>query len=109
MKFAIAADGDEVATHFGRCEYYLVIEVTDGQMAGRYRLDSPGHEPGRLPKLLKDEDIDCVVAGGMGPRAKQLFAQMQIGAILGVSGRLDDAISRIAADELVAGEDQCLH
>ena len=109
MKFAIASDGSEVASHFGRCECYEVIEVTDGQVTDRYQLENPGHEPGQLPKLLKNEGAGCIVAGGMGPRAQQFCAQMQMAMILGVSGLLDEVISQIAADELVAGEDQCVH
>jgi len=34
---------------------------------------------------------------------------MEIASILGVSGQLDEVISQIAAGELVAGEDQCIH
>lgn len=109
MKFAIAVDGKQVATHFGRCEYYEIIDISDGQVTDRYRLDNPGHAPGELPQLLSGEEVNCIVAGGMGPRAQQLFAQMQITPMLGVSGQLDEVVSQIAADELVAGEDQCVH
>ncbi len=109
MKFAIAVDGDQVASHFGRCECYQIIDVSDDQITNRYRLDSPGHAPGQLPELLNGEDVDYVVAGGMGPMAQQHFTQMGIETILGVSGLLEDAISQIAAAELVGGEDQCVH
>ena len=110
MKFAIAANGNEVATHFGRCEYYEVVDVADGQVKERYRLESPGHlPPGELPKLLQDEGVKCMVAGGMGPMAQQYFTQMGIETIVGISGLIEDIISQIAAGDLVAGEDECLH
>ncbi len=109
MKFVISADGDQVAAHFGRCEYYQVAEVENGQVIDSYRLENPGHEPGRLPTLCKEEGAGCIVAGGMGPRAQDLFTQMGISTTVGVSGSLDQVISQIAAGTLQGGNDQCIH
>jgi len=109
MRFAIAAEGNQVATHFGRCEYYEVTDIANERVEKRYRLEHPGHEPGQLPKLLHGEGVDYVVAGGMGPMAQQLFAQIGIQTILGVSGLLEDAISQLAAGTLVSGNDECVH
>ena len=110
MRFAIAAAGNEVATHFGRCEYYQILDVADGKIVRRYRLDSPGHgEPGQLPTLLASEGVKCIVAGGMGPRAQELLVQMGIETMLGISGPLTDIAAKLAAHELVSGEDQCVH
>jgi len=110
MRFAIAAEGNQVATHFGRCEYYEVTHIANERVEKRYRLESTGHAPvGELPKLLHGEGVDCVVAGGMGPMAQQFFAQIGIQTILGVSGLLEDVISKVAAGTLVDGDDECVH
>ncbi len=109
MRYAISADGEEVAPHFGRCEYYALIDVEGCEVTSRERLSSPGHQPGQLPRLLTQHQVNCVVAGGAGPMAQNMFAEAGIEMILGVSGPLDDTIAKIAAGELEAGDDQCVH
>ncbi len=109
MRYAIASDGKEVATHFGRCEYYELVDIEEGQVSGRERIASPGHQPGQLPRLLRERQVNCVIAGGAGPMAQNMFAEMGIEMILGVSGSLEDTVARITAGELKAGDDECLH
>lgn len=109
MKLAIAADGTEVAAHFGRCEKYVLAEIEDGEVGAREDMANPGHEPGRLPRMLHDLGVDCIAAGGMGPRAVNLFAQLGIQPIVGVSGSVDDCLAAAAAGELEAGETTCHH
>ena len=110
MKFAVAADGDEVAPHFGRCEYYELVDVEEGEAVKRECLLSPGHgQPGELPRLMQQHQVDCVVCGGAGPRAQSVFGELGIDFMLGVSGPLDEVISGRAAGELETGEDGCLH
>ena len=54
MRYAIACEGQQVAGHFGRCEYYELVDIQDGEVAERERLLSPGHgEPGELPRLMQ--------------------------------------------------------
>ncbi len=110
MRYAIASDGEEVATHFGRCEHYELIDVEDGGVMGRERIASPGHgAPGELPRLLRERGVNYVIAGGAGPMAQNMFAEMGIEMILGVSGSLEDAIAKVVAGELEAGDDECVH
>jgi len=33
----------------------------------------PPHEPGLYPRLLGEKGADIIIAGGMGPRAQELF------------------------------------
>ncbi len=110
MKFAIAANANEVASHFGRCEYYELVDVEEGEAVERERLLSPGHgQPGELPRLMQQHHVDCVVCGGAGARAHQLFAELGIEFMPGVSGVLDDVIPALAAGELESGADDCFH
>ena len=58
---------------------------------------NPGHSPGFLPKYLAERSIDTVIAGGMGPRAVDLFCQNGIDVVIGVHGPIADA-ARIFAE-----------
>lgn len=109
MKVAIAADGTEVAPHFGRCEGYVIAEIGDGTVGERERITNPGHEPGRLPALLHDHGVECIVAGGMGPRAIGLFDAYGIAQVTGVQGSIEAALEKLADGSLEAGESACHH
>ncbi len=109
MRYAIAADGSQVAPHFGRCERYVLVDITGGAEVAREELLNPGHEPGLLPRLLNEEGVAFVVAGGAGPRAVGLLEEMNIGIFMGVDGPIDEVVADIIADELQPGESTCEH
>lgn len=109
MRYAIAADADMVAPHFGRCERYVLVDIANGVEVSRQEMANPGHEPGLLPRLLSEEGVAFVVAGGAGPRAVNLLAELNIGVFLGVTGTIDEIVARIATGELQPGESTCEH
>jgi predicted Fe-Mo cluster-binding NifX family protein len=109
MKAAISTDQGYVSAHFGRCSTYTIIEVKEGQVLSREEIPNPGHEPGFLPQFLSEKGVNCIIAGGMGPRAQALFAQKNIEAVIGVQGTVDEVIEKFIKQELEAGEDLCGH
>ena len=109
MKLAIALDGDTVSAHFGHCEKYAIFHV-DGVNVTQYEdLKSPGHEPGKLPVFLAEQQVNLVIAGGMGPKAVELFSQRGIDVLLGVTGTADLVAKQYAAGLLKPGESSCHH
>lgn len=110
MRYAIATSAsDTVAEHFGRCDSYTLVDLHDEDQTRRQTITNPGHEPGLLPRLLNQHDVDCVVAGGAGPRAVNLFGEFGITVHLGVSGSIDGVIDDLLADDLNTGESTCEH
>jgi predicted Fe-Mo cluster-binding NifX family protein len=110
QRIAVAQDGGgTVSDHFGHCEGYGVYEVEESRIVDQQFLENPGHEPGRLPALLAAHRVTCVLAGGMGPRAVDLFCQNGIDVILGVSGKADNAVRDYLAGKLMTGESACHH
>lgn len=109
MKVAIACDGIAVSPHFGRCERYLVAEVEGAQIALQEWLPNPGHEPGALPRLMAQQGVSVVLAGGAGPRAQQLLAAAGIELITGVSGDSLEALQAFAQGSLETGQSACDH
>lgn len=53
--------------------------------------------------------VEVIIAGGMGPRARELFAERDIEAIIGASGPVDQVLEDYAAGKLVTGESACEH
>ncbi len=109
MRIAVATENGSVAEHFGRCRSYTLVDITNGEIVGRQTVENPGHEPGRIPRFLKEHGADVVIAGGMGRRAQQLFDQMGIEWVLGVTGSVEDAVESCRAGALEGGDSLCAH
>jgi predicted Fe-Mo cluster-binding NifX family protein len=109
MKLAISTDQGYVSAHFGRCQSYTIVEIDEGKLQSREEIPNPGHQPGFLPQYLSERGVNSIIAGGMGPRAQGLFAQMNIETIIGVQGTIDDIIEKYLKQELETGEDLCGH
>jgi len=107
MKVAISTDGNKVSPHFGRCPQFTIIEVENNKLIDKKVVENPGHHPGYLPQYLNKIGVGCIVAGGMGMRAKELFSQTGIDAILGVEGEVEEIIGKIIDGSLEGGESIC--
>ncbi len=109
MKLAIAQEGSAVSAHFGHCEAYAVYSIENSTAVREEDLANPGHQPGFLPVYLGEHGIDVVIAGGMGPRAVELFCQNGIEVVLGVAGPQDEVARSYAAGTLEGGPGVCNH
>ena len=107
MRIAISTDGGNVSAHFGRCPSFTIVDIKDGKVINKEEINNPGHHPGFLPQFLHDKGVNCIVAGGMGQRAVQLFSEQGIERVVGVSGLIDDVIEKIANGTLEGGESLC--
>ncbi len=107
MKVAISTDGDFVSAHFGRCPSFTLVDIENGKVAKREVLNNPGHQPGFIPEFLRQKEVDCIIAGGMGRRAEELFASVGIEMIVGVTGAVDEVIEKIIGGTLEGGESLC--
>ncbi|MCF8094335.1 MAG: NifB/NifX family molybdenum-iron cluster-binding protein [Desulfobacteraceae bacterium] len=83
MKFAIPLADGKLTPHFGHCKEFAFVEVNDHQITNREVLVPPPHEPGVLPKWLAENNVNIVLAGGMGRRAIDLLSQAGVEVITG--------------------------
>jgi predicted Fe-Mo cluster-binding NifX family protein len=109
MKIAVSTDSGQVSAHFGRCPEYTIFEVEDNKVINKEVIPNPGHEPGFLPGYLSEKGVSCIIAGGMGPRAQQLFAQNNIKAVIGAYGDVDSVVEQYLGGTIELGEDACEH
>jgi predicted Fe-Mo cluster-binding NifX family protein len=107
MKVAISTDCDHVSEHFGRCPSFTIASIEDGKLLDQKVIENPGHQPGYLPVFLSQKEVDCIIAGGMGARARELFHQYNIETILGVSGTVSDVLASLLAGTLAGSENLC--
>lgn len=110
MTIAIPVSGGQLSSHFGHCEQFALFEVTDKLVTQRRDLVPPPHEPGVLPRWLREEGATLVIAGGMGQRAQSLFQQQGIEVLCG-AGPQDPAevVRKYLAGTLETGDNACDH
>ena len=112
MKYAVPMSGGLVATHFGHCEQFALIDVDEAkkQILNKELVPSPGHEPGLLPEWLAEQGVAVVIAGGMGSRAQSLFNQNNIGVVIGaLEGDPEKAVLNYLNGTLVTEDNICDH
>jgi len=98
--------------HFGHCERFILIDVdtVTKSIQAREELAAPKHEPGLLPRWLAERGAMLIIAGGMGARAQELFAQNGIQVVVGAPAEAPDAlVAAYLAGTLKAGENLCDH
>ena len=112
MRYAIPVSSGVVATHFGHCEHFALIDIDEGKkrIVGKKLIPSPGHEPGLLPQWLAEEGVSVVIASGMGTRAQSLFRQNRIRVIIGaLEGDPEKAAQSYLNGTLPTGDNICDH
>jgi predicted Fe-Mo cluster-binding NifX family protein len=112
MKIAIPVANDMICMHFGHCEQFYVYDVdTDNKtILGVDKITPPPHEPGLLPRWLKEKNVDAIIAGGMGQRAQQLFAERDIKVFVGAPvAEPKTLVETYLEGNLVSGENACDH
>ena len=84
-----------VSAHFGRCPYYTLVEVEDGAVV-RHRVENNPHvgqhRPGQMPRLIHSMGAEVILAGGMGPRAVDMFHGFGMDVATGVTGQVRQAV-----------------
>lgn len=110
MKFAIPLAEGKLTAHFGHCQEFALVDVEDNEIKNKETLVPPPHEPGVLPKWLHDLGTNVIIAGGMGGRALDLFAQNDIKVVVGAPLLTPEELVRQYLDNtLEAGANVCDH
>ena len=112
MKIAIPVAAGKLSAHFGHCEEFAIFEV-DPQgktIVNKETHQPPAHEPGVLPRWLHEMGADVIIAGGMGQRAQQLFAQNGITVVVGAPAEDPEQLALAHLDgTLQQGQNLCDH
>jgi predicted Fe-Mo cluster-binding NifX family protein len=110
MKFAIPLAEGKLTAHFGHCQEFALVEVEGNVIKNKETLVPPPHEPGVLPKWLHDQGANVIIAGGMGARALDLFAQNDIKVIVGASALSpEELVKQYLDNSLQTGGNVCDH
>ena len=110
MKFAIPLAEGKLTAHFGHCQEFALVDVEDNEIKNTETLVPPAHEPGVLPKWLHDLGTNVIIAGGMGARALDLFAQNDIQVVVGAPTLTpEELVGQYLDNRLEGGANICDH
>jgi ATP-binding protein involved in chromosome partitioning len=110
FKAAVPLAGGLLCNHFGHCEQFAILPVADGQIGDAELHTPPPHEPGVLPRWLGELGVNLIIAGGMGQRALDMFAEQGIRVITGAPNQEPVAlIQNYLAGNLATGANVCDH
>ena len=112
MRFAIPLAEGKLAVHFGHCASFALIDAdpVTKTILKREDVNAPPHQPGLLPPWLANRNVNCIIAGGMGQRAQQLFEinniQVTVGAPVDTPEKL---VTDFLSGTLTVGGNACDH
>ena len=112
MKYAVPVSGGVLCPHFGHCEQFALIDVDEAkkEIIKKEFVQAPEHQPGLLPPWLARQGVNCVIAGGMGMNAQNLFNNQGVKVIVGAP---EDNPEKVVLDyingNLVIGTNVCDH
>jgi len=112
MKIALPIAEGKLCMHFGHCSRFAVVDVDEQtqDILATELLTPPPHAPGVLPKWLAENGVGAVIAGGMGMRAQQIFADNGIDVFVGAPAAApEDLVRAHLSGTLVTGENVCDH
>ncbi|MBQ9687394.1 MAG: NifB/NifX family molybdenum-iron cluster-binding protein [Oscillospiraceae bacterium] len=102
MRIAVAYDNGEIYGHFGHAAMFAVYDYVNADVNQCTKIlvdasDRQGHAA--MSELMREEKVDAVICGNMGPEAKAALLSSGIVPIVGYCGSADDA-----ADLLILGQ-----
>ncbi len=108
--FAVPTVNGKLTLHFGHCEKFAIIETQDNSIVKEEFVSPPVHQPGVYPKFLADIGVETIIAGGMGIKAQELFAQNNIEVCVGVNADSPKIlVEQYFNNQLQTGQNLCDH
>ncbi len=107
MKVGIPTDSGMVATHFGRCPEFTFVEIEGNKVKSKDVVENPGHKPGYIPQFMSENNVDCIITGGIGRKAINIFDDLGIKVISGVNGEVENVIEQFLEGDIDSGENLC--
>lgn len=107
MKVALATKNNMITNHFGHCDYFIIYDIVGQEIKGSSLIKNPPHQKGFLPKFLKEQDVQVVIAGGIGKMAVDMMNKLNIQCYLGVEGESSEVIKKYLNGELESKGSPC--
>lgn len=110
MRIATTYDEGNIFQHFGHTAQFKIYDIADGTIEAATVIHTDGNGHSMLSELLKSENVDTLICGGIGEGAKNMLAAAGIKLFGGVSGSADEAVTALLQGNLQYDPDvECSH
>ena len=108
MKIAISSKeknlNGEVDSMFGRCPYFLIVEIEDKEIRGFEAIKNTSAEQTggagiSAAQIVAEKNVNAVITGNIGPRALDVLGQFDI-KIYNGSGPVNEALQKFIDGKL---------
>lgn len=101
----------QISQHFGRCPNYLIVDVEGNEIKQSNVISNPyynNHVPGMVPQFISQQGVNVMIAGGMGPRAIDMFSSLGIEVVTGAIGNVGNVLNAYLQGQ-ISGVEPCKH
>ena len=112
MKIAVPTSDGLLCPHFGGCNSFTIFDVDDESREIRESVtrDAPDHQPGAFPKFMLDNNINVLIAGGIGGRAIQILNAKNVEVLTGAPSEAPEKVVKdYLAGNLSTTNEVCNH
>ena len=111
MMIAIPIREGKFSSHFGGAEEFALFSVDEDsrKVTERLKVAPPEHGRGVFPMWLRKQGVTTVLAGGMGPRASDIFTTHGIDVVLGAEGDDPEIMVRAYLDGTLSSSGELCH
>ncbi len=93
-KIAVPITEGRLLPSFGKATEFAVFHIQNQQIIKKAILHPPSHGPNVFPDWLHDLGVSVIIAGSMGPKAKENFKAKGTTVITGAPGKNPDELVR---------------
>jgi predicted Fe-Mo cluster-binding NifX family protein len=109
-RIAIPLENGVLCAHFGHCQTFAIVQVSNDQIDSVEEFSPPEHVPGLYPRWVASFGVTDVIAGGMGHKAILLFNEQKINAYVGAPIKpAKELVEDFLADKLTLTANYCNH
>lgn len=111
MKIAVPIREGRFSSHFGGAEAFALYTVDENRrkVSETCLAEPPEHGRGVFPVWLGKQGVTTVIAGGMGPRASNIFVGQGIDVVLGAEGDDPETMVRAYLDGTLSTSAELCH
>ncbi|MBD3354583.1 hypothetical protein GF361_01200 [Candidatus Woesearchaeota archaeon] len=108
IKIAVSASENDIKgdidARFGRCPYFMIVEIENNKMKHAKAIKNTAAQQAggagiSAAKLIADQDVKAVIGSNFGPRAFDVFNQLDI-KVYQTEGKIKDAVKKYIKGEL---------
>ncbi|MCK5781708.1 MAG: NifB/NifX family molybdenum-iron cluster-binding protein [Flavobacteriales bacterium] len=110
MKIAVPANGNKVEQHFGKCDNYAIVEITDNSKIESivdYNASGLCGCKSNIAEIFVKMGVETMLAGNMGQGAVDSVSKQGIKVVRGCKGEINDVVKGYLNDLIVDSGESC--